>query len=80
MLRVKRLKRDFPLPQVNVAILQTVRKLGYDRHTKDQRDAIRSFVGADVFVFLLGVGNRYAMHASQFYLIFFGVMQVSKHL
>ena len=65
MLHVKRLKRDFPLPQVNVAILQAVRKHGYDRPTEDQRDAIRSFVeGANVFVFLLGVENRYAMHAS----------------
>ena len=53
LVRVKRLKRDFPLHQVNSAILQAVRTLGYDRPTEDQRDAIRSFVeGVDVFVSL----------------------------
>ena len=53
LVRVKRLKRDFPLHQVNAAILQAVRTLGYDRPTEDQRDAIRSFVeGVDVFVSL----------------------------
>ena len=53
LVRVKGLKRDFPLHQVNSAILQAVRTLGYDRPTEDQRDAIRSFVeGVDVFVSL----------------------------
>ena len=37
VLRVRRLKKDFPLHQVNAAILQAVRKLGYDRPTEDQR-------------------------------------------
>ena len=53
VLRVRRLKKDFPLHQVNAAILQAVRKLGYDRPTEDQKDAIRSFVeGTDVFICL----------------------------
>ena len=53
LVRVKRLKKDFPLHQVNAAILQAIRTLGYDKPTEDQRDAIRSFVeGADVFVSL----------------------------
>ena len=39
--------------QVNSAILQAVRTLGYDRPTEDQRDAIKSFIeGVDVFVSL----------------------------
>ena len=53
VLRLRRLKKDFPLHQVNVAILQAVRKLGYDTPTQDQKDAIRSFVeGTDVFICL----------------------------
>ena len=53
VLRVRRLKKDFPLHQVNAAILQAVRQLGYERPTEDQRDAIRSFVeGTDVFICL----------------------------
>ena len=40
LVRVKRLKRDFPLRQVNAAILQAIRTLGYNKPTEDQTDAI----------------------------------------
>ena len=80
LVRVKRFKRDFPLHQVNSAILQAVRTLGNDRPTEDQRDAIGSFVeGVDVLV-SLPTGSACAMHAFLFYLMFFGVMSISKGL
>lgn len=66
VLRVRMLKKDFPLHQVNAAILQAVHKLGYDRPTEDRKDAIRSFVeGTDVFICLpTGSGKSLCMPAN----------------
>ena len=64
MLHVRRLKRDFPRPKVNAAILQAVCKLKYDRPTEDQRDAIKLFVeGADVFICLPTGSGKSLCHA-----------------
>ena len=65
VLRMRRLKKNFPLHQVNTAILQAVRKLGYDRPTEDQKDAIRSFVeGTDVFICLPTGSGKSLCYAS----------------
>lgn len=48
---MKRLGKNFPTYEVDAAILQAVRTLGYDSPTEDQSDAIRSFLGGiDVFL------------------------------
>ena len=41
----------FEEPVIDVAILEVFQKLGYDRPTQEQAQAVRSFVfGSDVFV------------------------------
>ena len=52
-MEVKRIKKTFPIQEVDEAILKAVRALGYHQPTDDQKDAIRSFLGGkDVFVSL----------------------------
>ena len=53
MLSVERIGKEFSTSVVDSAILRAVRTLGYDSPTKDQSDAIKSFLGGtDVFVCL----------------------------
>ena len=40
---VPRLDRRFDEPVIDVAILESLQKLGYDRPTQEQAQAIRSF-------------------------------------
>ena len=48
---VPRLNDRFEEPVIDVAILERFQKLGYDRPTQEQAQAVRSFVfGSDVFV------------------------------
>ena len=62
---VPRLDCRFDEPVIDVAILEAFQKLGYDRPTQEQAQAIRSFVlGSDVFVMLPTGSGKSLCYAS----------------
>ena len=62
---VPRLDDRFEEPVIDVAILEGFQKLGYDRPTQEQAQAVRSFVfGSDVFVMLPTGSGKSLCYAS----------------
>ena len=62
---VPRLDDRFEEPFIDVAILEGFQKLGYDRPTQEQAQAVRSFVlGSDVFVMLPTGSGKSLCYAS----------------
>ena len=62
---VPRLNHRFEEQVIDVAILEAFQKLGYDRPTQEQAQAIRSFVlGSDVFVMLPTGSGKWLCYAS----------------
>ena len=66
---VTRLDDRFEEPVIDVAIIEGFQKLGYDRPTQEQAQAVRSFVlGSDVFVMLPNGSGKSLCYASLTYI------------
>ena len=62
---VPRLDDRFEEPVIDVAILEGFQKLGYDRPTQEQAQAVRSFMlGSDVFMMLPTGSGKSLCYAS----------------
>ena len=73
---VPRLDDRFEEPFIDVAILEGFQKLGYDRPTLEQAQAVRSFIlGSDVFVMLPTGSGKSLCYASLLY-TFDGLQQM----
>lgn len=62
---VPRLDDRFEEPVIDIAILEAFQKLGYDRPTQEQAQAVRSLMlGSDVFVMLPTGSGKSLCYAS----------------